>query len=442
MAWSWAPGENELLIKEPDKEYIITYNLGDPFPITVPHGTKIGARAVFNYELPSGYDKLALLVCFSGGQCLGFTESLPVSSPTGVMDMTVNPLYQNTITITENTNIEICVGYVTAPNTVTVVLCTNPLPIVVGGSPIELWHYNDYNFIREISSGTECKHPMIPPCEVVKNKNMLGYLYYLVSGVGSTQKDLKITLQKRRRDIVDSWHDVTYKIDYNIRNGERQMGFNFYGESGGYWDYRWKFQVRTSSSGAWEDFPSEQAYTLPITVRYIEAAECNPGEEDCRNNILYVCNSFGHWENTGEPCGTTECDPGETDCNGPNNTRRVCTESGTWLETGTPCEVCTPGESDCDGPGFTRRVCSASGQWVETGEPCCDPATEPYKCIDCELYQCLENQWVLNADPPTMDHIKYCGIQCNKTVMYGIFGGAALGLSALAIYMYNKRKKP
>lgn len=371
MPWSWACGQCELLIKEPDKDYIITYNLGDSFPITVPPGTKIGARVVFNYDLPSGSSKVAVVVCQTGVGCYGYSESLPTIPPSGTMDMSVNPLYQNTVVVNQSIDIEVCVGYVVSSGAVATVLCTNSMPIIVAGTgTVEIWHYNEYNFIRDIEDiDLKCTHPMVPPCEMEQNKNMRGHLYYLVSGVGSTSKDLRITFQERIRNLTDPWHDLTSQVVSHISNGDKQADFDFYGRPAGYYDYRWKFEIKDTSSGQWSSLPDEQAYTLPITVRYVSVSACTPGEEQCIGTYIQRCNQLGQWENTTERCDM-ECTPGETDCNGPGGTKRLCNSVGEWGNTGELCTVCTPGETDCNGIGGTKRLCNAGGQWTETGESC------------------------------------------------------------------------
>jgi len=174
------------------------------------------------------------------------------------------------------------------------------------------------------------------------------------------------------------------------------------------------------------------------------AVQCFEGETECRDGYLWECES-SRWRNTYEPCGTV-CTPGATDCNGPGGTRRTCNTSGQWVNTGEACgTTCTPGATDCNGPGGTRRTCNTSGQWVNTGESCngtqeCDPLNEPYKCVDCNLYRCNDGQWQLVGEPRMLEHIKYCGIQCNTPLVIGI-AGATIAVAGLAYYLYTKKKR-
>jgi len=450
MPWSWACGECKLLIREPGDNYITTYNLGDAFPITVPVGTEIGASVTFNYELPSGSDQIGIAVCFSGGSCYGFTTSFANIPDYGTYNLSVNPLHQNTITVNSNTDIEIVMGYLDTAGNLNVMISTGPLPIVVAEqSEVEIWHFSAYNFImKKGDQSVTCTHPLVPPCEIEENKDMYGYLYYRVTGVDTENKDLKITLQKRNRVTSGPWIDITYQIVSNIWNGNNQLGFDFDGESIGYFDYRWMFQIKNSSGSTWGSLPDEQAYTMPITVHYILGTmACIPGEERCVSNYIQRCSLYGQWETTTEYCGATECTPGAEDCEGPGGTRRECDQYGQWQNTGELCESpeCVAGQTDCNGPDNTLRVCSASGKWVNTGESCgtqqeCDPINEPYKCVDCGLFKCNNGFWEPVLDPPLTEHVKYCGLQCNIPLVVGIVGVAAAAIIGGYLY-YEKKKK-
>jgi len=449
MPWSWACGECKLLIQEPGDNYVTTYNLGDAFPITVPTGTKIGAIVTFNYEIPAGSAQIGVAVCSSEEGCIGFTASFANIPDHGTYNMSVNPLVQNTVTIRNNTNIEVVMGYLDTSGVLHVIISTGPLPVIVAEqSEVEIWHYSDYNFIREKGNpDITCTHPMVPPCEIPQNKDMYGYLYYRVTGIDTEHKDLKITLQKRNRTLGGLWSDITYTIVNNIWNGDNQLGFDFDGESVGIFDYRWKFQIKNSSSSTWESLPDEQAYPMEITVHYIVGSSiCTPGETRCVDNYLQRCSSYGQWEETSEYCGPTVCTPGAEDCNGPGGTRRECNQHGQWVNTGEPCETpeCVAGTTDCNGPNNTRRVCSAGGEWVNTGESCgtpqeCDPINEPYKCVDCGLFRCNNGHWEPMSDPPLIEHVKYCGIQCNTLLIASIIAVAAVG--TLGAYLYYKKRK-
>lgn len=178
--------------------------------------------------------------------------------------------------------------------------------------------------------------------------------------------------------------------------------------------------------------------------RYIQ---CFEGETDCRSGEMWECNASGRWRNTYKPC-ETECNPGQIDCNGPEGTKRTCNASGHWVNTGETCSpTCTPGQTDCNGPDNTRRVCNASGQWINTGESCaepqeCDPLNEPYKCVDCGLFRCNNGYWEPVVDPPLLEHVKYCGLQCNLPLVVGIVGVAAVGIvGGYLYYEKNKNKK-
>ena len=448
MPWSWACGECKLLIKEPNKDYIVTYNMGDPFPITVPAGTKIGATASFNYELPVGSDQIGIAVCFAGASCYGFTASFANIPRYGTYSLSVNPLTQNTVTLNSNADIEVVIGYLDTFGVLNVVLTTGPLPIVVAEeSDVEIWHYSDYNFImKEGDHDVTCTHPMVPPCEIEQSQDMYAHLYYRVTGVDIESKDLKITFQKRNRSLSGPWIDITYEIVNGIRNGDNQIGFYFDGESVGYFDYRWMFQMKNSSGSVWESLPDEQAYTQAITVHYIMGSMCIPGETKCVDNYIQRCSPYGQWETTTEYCGPAVCTPGAEDCNGPGGTKRECNASGQWVNTGELCEgpECVVGQTDCNGPDNTKRVCNANGQWVNTGESCgtppeCDPINEPYKCVDCGLFRCNNGYWEPVLDPPLTEHVKYCGIQCNTLLIASVIGVAAVG--TLGAYLYYKKRK-
>jgi hypothetical protein len=164
---------------------------------------------------------------------------------------------------------------------------------------------------------------------------------------------------------------------------------------------RGEASARVCRDGTWKTTACEGDTPLCAEGRCVS---CEPGAEQCRDDVAHRCDEDGSWESL------NACTGNEIEC--PNCTLgQECadeTDCGTGYCLDHECVECEPETRDC--VGLTPRLCSNDGTWVNQ-PPCagelslCDPDTgvcvceeDDHSCVDKDNeLRCEDGAWQNNA---------------------------------------------
>jgi hypothetical protein len=155
--------------------------------------------------------------------------------------------------------------------------------------------------------------------------------------------------------------------------------------------------ARVCRNGAWQTTACEGETPLCSKGRCVS---CEPGAEECRNDVAHRCDEDGSWESLNACSGNTiecpDCTLGQ-ECSGEG-------DCGTGYCLEHTCVECEPATGEC--VGLTPRLCSNDGTWVNqppcSGElPLCDADTgacvceeDEHSCVDADTERrCVDGAW-------------------------------------------------
>jgi hypothetical protein len=155
--------------------------------------------------------------------------------------------------------------------------------------------------------------------------------------------------------------------------------------------------ARVCEEGTWKTTDCEGETPLCFEGRCVA---CEPGTEECRNDVAHRCDSDGGWESLnacqGEDIECADCTLGKPCAGAGGCGKGYCLDD--------ECVECEPGTADC--VGVTPRLCSDDGTWVNqapcSGElPLCDEDTgacvceeDAHSCIDDTTERrCVDGAW-------------------------------------------------